>query len=119
MNKVKIFCFGFGQVAEGFINKLIKEKIDLDLSITSRQESHQVNFNGLKFSSYQFDGEKIDNALKIKLSEANNILISIPPINGDDQVINILRTLLLIIKIANGLHIYLLQVFTEITKANG
>ena len=87
MNKVKIFCFGFGQVAEGFINKLIKEKIDLDLSITSRQESHRVNFNGLKFNSYQFDGEKFDNALKIKLVEANNILISIPPINGDDQVI--------------------------------
>ena len=87
MSKVKIFCFGFGQVAEGFINKLIKEKIDLDLSITSRQESHRVNFNGLKFNSYQFDGEKFDNALKIKLVEANNILISIPPINGDDQVI--------------------------------
>ena len=26
MNKTKIFCFGFGQVAEGFINKLIEEK---------------------------------------------------------------------------------------------
>ena len=87
MNKVKIFCFGFGQVAEGFINKLIKEKIDLDLSITSRQESHQVNFNGLTFSSYKFDEDKIDNELKIKLDDATYILISIPPINGDDQVI--------------------------------
>ena len=26
MSKINIFCFGFGQVAEGFINKLIQEK---------------------------------------------------------------------------------------------
>ena len=26
MSKIKIFCFGFGQVAENFINKLIDEK---------------------------------------------------------------------------------------------
>ena len=30
MNKIKVFCFGFGQVAESFINKLINEK-DFDL----------------------------------------------------------------------------------------
>ena len=29
MSKIKIFCFGFGQVAECFVNKLIKEKKDL------------------------------------------------------------------------------------------
>ena len=39
MSKIKIFCFGFGQVAEGFINKLIKENEDFDLSITSRRDS--------------------------------------------------------------------------------
>ena len=26
MSKIKIFCFGFGQVAESFVNKLIDEK---------------------------------------------------------------------------------------------
>ena len=26
MSRINIFCFGFGQVAEGFINKLIQEK---------------------------------------------------------------------------------------------
>ena len=35
MSKVKVFCFGFGQVAESFVNKLIHENKDLDLSITS------------------------------------------------------------------------------------
>ena len=31
MRKLKVFCFGFGQVAESFINKLIIEKKDFDL----------------------------------------------------------------------------------------
>jgi hypothetical protein len=30
MSKINIFCFGFGQVAEGFINKLIQEKKDFE-----------------------------------------------------------------------------------------
>ena len=60
MSKINIFCFGFGQVAESFINKLIDEKIDLDLSITSRQETHQIDFNNIKINSYQFTSDKID-----------------------------------------------------------
>ena len=52
MNKIKIFCFGFGQVAESFINKLIQEKKIFDLSITSRQETHQIEFNNFKITSY-------------------------------------------------------------------
>ena len=48
MGKLKVFCFGFGQVAESFVNKLIYEKKAFDLSITSRQETHQIEFNNLK-----------------------------------------------------------------------
>ena len=48
MSKTKVFCFGFGQVAESFINKLINEKKNFDLSVTSRQETHQVEFNNIK-----------------------------------------------------------------------
>ena len=50
MSKIKVFCFGFGQVAESFINKLINEKKDFDLSITSRQETHQIEFNNIKIN---------------------------------------------------------------------
>ena len=38
MNKVKVFCFGFGQVAKNFINKILKEKQDLELNISSRKK---------------------------------------------------------------------------------
>ena len=92
MSKLKVFCFGFGQVAESFINKLIIEKKDFDLSITSRQETHQIEFNNLKIKSFFFNNDQFDDTLKTKLEDANYILISIPPINGEDIVANFLDT---------------------------
>ena len=88
MSKIKVFCFGFGQVAECFINKLIYEKKDFDLDITSRQETSQIEFNNLKITSYQFNNNKIDSSIIKKLENANYILISIPPIDGRDIVAN-------------------------------
>ena len=92
MSKLKVFCFGFGQVAESFINKLIIEKKDFDLSITTRQETHQIEFNNLKITSFFFNNDKFDDTLKTRLEEANYILISIPPIDGKDIVANFLDT---------------------------
>ena len=92
MSKLKVFCFGFGQVAESFINKLIIEKKDFDLSITSRQETHQIEFNNLKITSFFFNNDQFDDTLKTKLEDANYILISIPPVNGEDIVANFLDT---------------------------
>ena len=88
MSKINIFCFGFGQVAECFVNKLIQEKKDFDLSITSRQETHKIELNNLKITSYNFTDDKFDSSLNKKLKEANYILISIPPIEGRDIVAN-------------------------------
>jgi len=92
MSKLKVFCFGFGQVAESFINKLIIEKKDFDLSITSRQETHQIEFNNLKITSFFFNNDQFDDTLKTKLEDANYILISIPPIDGEDIVANFFNT---------------------------
>ena len=88
MSKLKVFCFGFGQVAESFINKLINEKKDFDLNITSRQETHQIEINNIKIKSYQFSNIEIDDSIIKKLEEANHILISIPPIDGKDIVVD-------------------------------
>ena len=92
MSKLKVFCFGFGQVAESFINKLIQEKKNFDLSVTSRQETHQIEFNNLKIDSFQFTKEKFDSSIISKLQEADCILISIPPIEGEDIVANFFDT---------------------------
>ena len=92
MSKIKVFCFGFGQVAECFVNKLIEEKKDLDLTVTARDETHQTEFNNLKITSFFFKDDKYDLSLKKKLEEANYILISIPPIDGKDIVASFLNT---------------------------
>ena len=92
MSKTKIFCFGFGQVAESFINKLINEKKNFDLSVTSRQETHQIEFNNIKISSYHFTDDKFDDSIKKKIEEADYILVSIPPIDGKDIVANYFDT---------------------------
>ena len=92
MSKLKVFCFGFGQVAESFINKLIIEKKDFDFSITSRQETHQIEFNNMKITSFFFNNDQFDDTLMTKLEDANYILISIPPINGEDIVANFFNT---------------------------
>ena len=90
MSKIKVFCFGFGQVAECFVNKLIKEKKDLDLAVTSRDETHQIEYNNLKITSFFFKDDNFDSTLKQKLEDANYILVSIPPIDGKDIVANYL-----------------------------
>ena len=86
MSKQKLFCFGFGQVAKSFINKLIDEKKDFDLSVTSRQETHKIEINNIKIKSYQFSNDKFDCSIIKKLEEAEYILVSIPPIGGKDIV---------------------------------
>ena len=92
MSKINIFCFGFGQVAECFINKIIQEKKDFDLTVTSRQETHHVEFNNIKIKSYQFTDDKFDRSITKKLEEANYILISIPPIDSKDIVVSFLNS---------------------------
>ena len=86
MNKINIFCFGFGQVAEAFINKLIERNINFKLGITSRKETHQIEINNIKFNSYMFENDKFDESINNELEKANYVLISIPPVNGEDLV---------------------------------
>jgi len=87
MNKINIFCFGFGQVAKNFVKKLKTEKIPFQLTTTSREETKSKNFEDINYQSFHFDEEKFDNNLIKHLEEADHILISIAPVNGDDIVI--------------------------------
>ena len=86
MNKINIFCFGFGQVAEAFINKLIDRNINFKLGITSRKDTRQIEINNIKINSYMFENDKFDESINNELEKANYILISIPPVNGEDLV---------------------------------
>ena len=81
MSKIKVFCFGFGQVAEHFVKKLIKEKKSLELNVSSRKKTHTLSFDGIDLNSYEFNDEKIDKNIETKVRDADFVLVSIPPTN--------------------------------------
>ena len=87
MKNINIFCFGFGQVAKNFINKLIIEKYNITLTTTSRSKSSKNFFKGIRYNNYLFDGERFDNKLVLELKEADHILVSIPPEKQEDLVV--------------------------------
>ena len=87
MKSINIFCFGFGQVAKNFIKKLIMEKYDIKLTITSRNKTQKKKFNGINYKSYLFNSDKFDDNLIVELKEADHILVSIPPEKQEDLVL--------------------------------
>ena len=87
MNSINIFCFGFGQVAKYFINKIKSENLKINLSTTSTGETCQKSINGVNYENFFFNNETYDHRLIKKLKESEHILISIPPVKNVDQVI--------------------------------
>ena len=87
MKKLNIFCFGFGQVAKEFIKKLLSEKYNLNIAVTTRQESNVIEFLGQKISNFEFNNDEIDKNIFKKLKDFDHILISIPPEDETDLVL--------------------------------
>jgi len=87
MEKINIFCFGFGQVAKNFIKKINISNIDINLTVTSRDKSDQNFFDGIKCDTFQFSQDSFDKKLIKNLESSNYILVSIAPVNGEDIVI--------------------------------
>ena len=87
MKKMSIFCFGFGQVAKNFIKKIKKEKINFELNPTSRKETEEKIFENIKYKNFHFNEKQFDKGLINKLENADHILISIAPINGEDIIL--------------------------------
>ena len=80
-----IFCFGYGQVAHGFVNNLSKKNIKFNLSYTSRSIENKNNTNSQKI--FKLNENSYDSEIIQEIHNSDFILISIPPINGNDIVI--------------------------------
>ena len=87
MKEIKLFCFGFGQVAKNFVKKLNSENFAVKLFTTSRNKSSIQKFGQLTYSNLQFDNNIFDPKINEQVINSDYILISIPPINGEDLVI--------------------------------
>jgi len=91
---LNIFCFGFGQVAKNFINTINSKNYNINLSVTTTHKTSKKSFNGINLKNYFFKDEEYDKNLLIELKQADHILISIPPIKGEDLVLkNFLKTI--------------------------
>ena len=87
MSNLNIFCFGFGQVAKTFIQKLKLENFNINLSATSRKKTRTLKFDNINYTSFQFKGDDYDIELIKNLEKSDYILVSIPPREGTDLVI--------------------------------
>jgi len=85
--KIKLFCFGFGQVAKYFVKNLIEKKYDLNLVSTNTSKTKVEEIYSLKYKSYFLLDNKFDENLVSDLASSNKILISIPPKNRNDIVL--------------------------------
>ena len=84
---MKLFCFGFGQVAQSFVDHLLNCKVNLKLTTTSRKKTSKFTFKNLEYLNYEFNENDFDKDLIDPLQESDHILISVPPINGRDMFI--------------------------------
>mgnify|MGYP001367455477 FL=1 len=91
MKKIKVFCFGFGQVAKNFIKKLNEQGVPFKLTTTSRANSKNKKFENINYESFQFTEEAFDKNLISRFEEADHVLLSIAPISGTDIVIKNLK----------------------------
>ena len=88
MKNINIFCYGFGQVAKSFVNRLSLEGFKINLSTTNRSETTFNKIGNVEYKSYKFENNNFDEEIFDKLKNSDHILISIPPIDGNDIVIN-------------------------------
>ena len=86
MNKINIFCFGFGQVAKSLIKKLYFEKYSFNLVTTTRQNTCEKEFEKIKHKCFQFDGDNFDKDIIDEIKKATHILVSTPP-KAEDSII--------------------------------
>ncbi len=87
MEKLRVFCFGFGQVAKCFIENMISKNISFELNSTSRKKTELKSLSNINYKSFYFDEDKFDKGLIEKLESSDHILISVPPLGNEDLVL--------------------------------
>ncbi len=81
---MNLFCFGYGQVAKNLVSNLLKKKVNLNLTISTRENSSNKKFDSFEFENLEFNENAYDKKILDKLNEYDYILISVPPINSID-----------------------------------
>ena len=83
----KYFFFGFGQVAKYYIDHLIKKKKKFSFSTTSTSKTSLKFFRGKKYRSFKFKDYVFDKNIYYEILCSDYIIVSIPPKNYKDLVV--------------------------------
>ena len=86
-NKDRFFFFGFGQTAKYLVNNLKESKKKFTFSATNTKKTTLKTFGKKKFKSFKFKDKLYDKNLVKELSQADYILVSIPPQKKRDIVL--------------------------------
>ena len=89
MNKDRFFFFGFGQTARYLIKSLKQSKKKFTFSATNTKKTTFKTYGKKRFLSFKFKDKLYDKKLIKILSEADYILVSIPPQKKGDLVLKI------------------------------
>ena len=87
---MNLLCFGYGQVAKNLVSNLLKKKVNLNLTISTRENSSIKKLGDFEFENLEFKENTYDKKILDKLNEYDYILISVPPINSNDLFLKIL-----------------------------
>ena len=87
LNKDRFFFFGFGQTAKYLVNNLKESKKKFTFSATNTKKTTLKTFGKKKFKSFKFKDKLYDKNLVKELSQADYILVSIPPQKKRDIVL--------------------------------
>ena len=81
---MNLLCFGYGQVAKNLVSNLLKKKVNLNLTISTREKSSIKKLSDFEFENLEFKENAYDKKILDKLNGFDHILISVPPINSKD-----------------------------------
>ena len=84
---ISLVCFGFGLTAKYFVKELLKNKYKINLITTSRSKSSNKKFLNINYKNFYFDNNKFDKKIKKFILNASHVLVSIPPRDRKDFVI--------------------------------
>ena len=78
---MNLLCFGYGQVAKNLISNLLKKKVKLNLTISTRKKSSIKKLSNFEFDNLEFSQNAYDKKILDRLNEFDYILISVTPMS--------------------------------------
>ena len=84
---INLVCFGFGLAAKYFVKELLRNKYKIKLITTSRSKSSNNKFLNINYKNFHLDNNKFDKKIIKYILNASHILVSIPPRNRKDLVV--------------------------------